>query len=323
MGSIRAAILFSGGLDSLLAYRIVEKQGVEAIAIIFATPFFPPDKAIHLAEVNSLKFRVIDISDTYLKEVLISPEHGYGKRVNPCIDCHLFMIRAVGRLIDRGEFDFLVTGEVVGQRPMSQTMRAIKDIGVKSGLEDLVLRPLSAKLLDETLAEKNGWVKREDLFAIEGRSRAVQIELADKYGLKEYSSPAGGCLLTDPGFSRRARVILDHFTPPEAIYFEAVKWGRIFHIGTSIIIIGRNKSDNDMLRSLIIPEAVFFETINVPGPDALLISYEGEADPSACFPVLARYADGPTGAEIVLEYTYKGVSKKVSVKKKPIEINPI
>ncbi|MDP2736973.1 MAG: 7-cyano-7-deazaguanine synthase, partial [bacterium] len=195
----KALVLLSGGLDSMLAARVLLDQGVEVTGLSFKSNFFGTIKAKKAAEQLGVELIEIDFSDEHL-EMVKNPTHGYGKNMNPCIDCHALMLKRAKEIMVRDGFDFVATGEVLGQRPMSQHRDALDIVEKVSGLEGKLVRPLSAKLLNESEAEKQGKLIRNRLLDISGRSRQRQLELVKKYGIKEYASPGGGCLLTDPEF---------------------------------------------------------------------------------------------------------------------------
>ncbi|TLN19153.1 hypothetical protein FDZ71_05130, partial [bacterium] len=205
---MKALVLLSGGLDSAIASKIVLEQGIEVEALNFTTPFIQQNDLTSLTDELDIKLHVVALLEDYL-EVVKCPKHGYGSNMNPCIDCRILMLRKAKGHMDEVGASFIVTGEVLGQRPMSQHKDALRTIDRESDMEGLVLRPLSAKFLPPTSVEMRGWVDREKLLSIRGRSRREQIALASSYKITNYSCPSGGCLLTDPGFSRRLRDLLD------------------------------------------------------------------------------------------------------------------
>ncbi|MBI4779441.1 hypothetical protein HY797_03250 [Candidatus Falkowbacteria bacterium] len=206
----KTLVLLSGGLDSMLAAHVLMDQGVEITGLSFNSNFFNTAKAKKAAGELGIELIEIDFSDEHL-EMVKNPEHGYGKKMNPCIDCPGLMLKKAKEIMDKEGFDFVATGEVLGQRPMSQNKESLKVVEKISGLEGKLIRPLSAKLLDESEPEKNGKLIRERLLDISGRSRQKQLELVKKYGIKEYASPGGGCLLTDPEFSEKLLKILEYW----------------------------------------------------------------------------------------------------------------
>ncbi|MBC7106165.1 MAG: tRNA 4-thiouridine(8) synthase ThiI, partial [Firmicutes bacterium] len=238
---MKALALLSGGLDSMLAAKLIQEQGIEVIGVAFTSPFFGPEKARRAAEWLGIPLHVIDITEDLIP-ILIRPKYGYGRNMNPCIDCHTLMVRKAGELMEELGASFIVTGEVLGERPKSQNAAALRIVARDSGMEGYLLRPLSAKLLPPTVPEEKGWVDRERLMGIQGRSRKPQMALAEKYGLKEYPSPAGGCLLTDPGLSRRLKGLLAEKPVPEPKDLELLKYGRHFKSPEGArIVVARTK----------------------------------------------------------------------------------
>ncbi|TRZ50545.1 tRNA 4-thiouridine(8) synthase ThiI, partial [bacterium] len=215
---MKTIALISGGLDSILAARLIKKQGFDVIPLHFKIPFCHRDKGISSRENNLISFvknnlgsdlKISDITSEFLK-LLIKPEHGFGANLNPCIDCKIFMLTKAKEMMKELDAAFVITGEVLGQRPMSQHRQALELIEKKSGLEGLLLRPLSAKLLPETIPEKEGWVSRDKLLNFSGRSRKSQINLAQEFRMENYPNAAGGCLLTDPEFAGRLKELIAH-----------------------------------------------------------------------------------------------------------------
>lgn len=267
---MKALCVFSGGLDSMLASAIVRGLGIEVQALFFETPFFTAEKAKESAETLNLPIKIIDITDTHLK-IVKKPKHGYGENMNPCIDCHALMIRTAGEMLERENASFIITGEVLGQRPMSQNRRALSIVDKESGMEGLILRPLSAKHLSPTIPEEKQWIERHKLMDFSGRSRKPQMELAKNLNITRYPSPAGGCLLTDPVFSRRLRDLFSSGSGFERRDIELLKFGRHFRIGPETkVIVGRNKAENDAIQLLSGMDDLLVYTISVPGPTVLV-----------------------------------------------------
>lgn len=302
--AVKAVALLSGGLDSQLAVKVVQEQGVEVTGINFKTPFFGPSPYVHRAARNlRIPLEVWDITEPHL-QMLKRPKHGYGKHMNPCIDCHAMMVHFAGKRMEELGADFIITGEVLKQRPKSQNLHALALVERESGYPGLVLRPLSAKLLPPTIPEIRGLVDREKLLDIQGRSRLRQLELARKYGITDYPSPAGGCILTDEGFSRRLRVLFEQDPNPRLTAIELLKVGRhfVFDDGTKLIV-GRNESENASIEKLAQDGDILIKVANYPGPTGLLTPPPGlagqrnrrqpalaEALPQAAA-VVARYSD--------------------------------
>jgi len=247
---VRALGLCSGGLDSILSALVLRQQGVEVEWVTFETPFFQSDKARKAAKITGIPLTVRRITAVYL-EMLKNPACGYGKHMNPCLDCHALMFRLAGEIMRSRGFDFLFSGEVLGQRPMSQTKPSLRYVEKHSGMDGYILRPLSAKCLPETIAEKQGLISRDLLLDISGRGRKDQIRLAKQFGITEYPAPAGGCLLTDKGYSRRLQDLFEHQSSFSEEELELLKVGRHFRLedGTKIIV-GRTKIENDRISNL-------------------------------------------------------------------------
>ena len=269
----RCLLLLSGGLDSILAGKVLEEQGIEVVAVVFESPFFGSTAALRAARAARWPLIAVDITEEQLR-VVENPRHGYGKNMNPCIDCHAQMIRIAGSLLETYEASFVATGEVLGERPKSQNPQALRIVEEESGLVGKVLRPLSARLLPETDVEREGRVDRARLLDIQGRSRRRQFELARRYELREYPSPGGGCLLTDPRYSYRLRKVFEwrgSLRGPDAWL---IRHGRLFLFPDALACLGRNKEDNDALGSLIQPGDVLAEVVEKAGPLAVVRARE-------------------------------------------------
>jgi tRNA U34 2-thiouridine synthase MnmA/TrmU len=267
---MRALAVFSGGLDSMLASQVIRDQGIDVLALFFETPFFPSERAVASAQSMDLPLKIIDITERHLALVK-HPKHGYGGNMNPCIDCHALMIRTAGELLKKEGAGFILTGEVLGQRPMSQNIQALTTVARESGFDGLVLRPLSAKRLPITTPEEEGWVIREKLMDFSGRTRKPQIALAKELHIQGYPSPAGGCLLTDKVFSRRLKDLFENHDETDKRDIELLKVGRHFRIDTKVkLIVGRNKKENQIIESLCRKEDILLRTQSVPGPTVLV-----------------------------------------------------
>lgn len=264
----KAISLFSGGLDSVLSVVHMEKLGYEVVPVFFETAFFGPQKALKSAKVNRINLRVHNITDEHM-EMLLAPRYGYGKNMNPCIDCHGLMFKKAGELLSYYNADFIISGEVLGQRPMSQRKDALNSVAKLSQIKDLIVRPLSQKLLQDTLPVREGWVKKDDMLDIQGRSRKRQLEMAEKYNLKEIETPGGGCLLTDRGFSVKLKDLIENNMYKKG-FIEFLKVGRHFRVSNNLkLIIGRNSIENDVLSNLIKDETVI-KAANIKGPLGVL-----------------------------------------------------
>ena len=267
---VKALSLFSGGLDSALAIKLIKDQGVEVIALNFVSYFFggKDEKAEKMAEQLGVQLEYVDFSEKHI-EMMKNPVYGRGKNMNPCIDCHALMFKFAGELLEKYDADFLISGEVLGQRPMSQNYQALEKVKGLTNLEELIVRPLSAKLLPPSKPEIDGLIDREKLLDIEGRGRKRQIQLAKDMGLVDYPSPAGGCLLTDPGYSKRLRIIeQDGFLEDEyKDIFELLKKGRFFRFEKGkYLFVGRTKEDNEVILKHKHIGSMFIRGKGVGGP---------------------------------------------------------
>lgn len=291
---ITAIALLSGGLDSILAARIVQKQNIHVKGLTFVTPFFNATKAQTAAKQIHLPLMIEDITSEHL-QMLKAPRYGYGKNMNPCIDCHTLMLAIAGRVMEETGADFLLTGEVLGQRPMSQTRQSLYVVAKNSGYADFILRPLSAQLLEPIKAEREGIIDRSQLLGISGRGRKDQMRLAEEFGIQHYPPPAGGCLLTDPIFSRRLRELMEHKEDRQNRDYELLKYGRHFRSDCSAkIIVGRNSADNDALERLTVDDDMVFNMACHPGPYVLIPRGSSSAQALAAS-ICVRYSDAPAG----------------------------
>ncbi|KFL33456.1 MULTISPECIES: argininosuccinate synthase domain-containing protein [unclassified Sulfurospirillum] len=257
---MKALVLYSGGLDSMLAMKLLSDQGIEVIALHINIGFGIKEDHYETLKRRSTiagaTLEVIDVRDQYIQKILFSPKHGYGKQFNPCIDCHGFMFTVAKSLLPRYGASFIATGEVVGQRPMSQNkdaLRLVKKIANDID-EDIILRPLCAQVMEETKPEREGWVDRSRLLGLNGRGRHAQLALAKELGWEDFPTPAGGCLLTDVQFSARMRDFIAHDTfVKEDI--DVLKNGRHFRLPDGAkLVIGRNEHENDFIDSLHNPK---------------------------------------------------------------------
>lgn len=270
---MKAIALFSGGLDSTIAAKLIIDQGIEVIACNINTGFgSTKDRLAHMknmCEQVGAEFRSVDIRDEYIKDVLFTPKYGYGKNFNPCIDCHAKMFEVAKRLMEEWGASFLISGEVLGQRPMSQNRESLDKVLNLSNCDGLLLRPMSAKSLEPTIPEINGWVDREKLENISGRNRERQMELAQEFGLKDYEAPGGGCLLTDEKFSDKIRDFIAHdtFTIED---IPTLKYGRQLRLPEGAkLIIGRNAEDNEILEKIENSKYLHIQT-ELFGPHSLI-----------------------------------------------------
>lgn len=294
---MKAIALLSGGLDSTLAAKVVLEQGIELEAINFLTVFctctnrgascLASQKA---SETLGIPLKVFNVSEEYL-DVVKNPRHGYGSNMNPCIDCRIFMLKKTKAYMEASGASFIVTGEVLGQRPMSQRKEAMRLIEKEAGLDGLILRPLSAKFLPTTIPEKEGWVDREKLLSIQGRSRKPQMKLAEEFGIRDYPCPAGGCLLTDPGFARRMKDLIDHHPDFSLNDVHLLKFGRHFRLAPKVkLIVGRNEEENKKIETFSQAGDVLLKVYRIPGPISLLRGEFEQAELEKSAAITARYS---------------------------------
>jgi tRNA-specific 2-thiouridylase len=302
----RALGLFSGGLDSMLAATVLREQGIDVAGVVFVTPFFGAERARESAAHLGLPLIDQDITEVYYP-LLINPPRGFGSQHNPCIDCHILMLREAAALMKAQDFRFLYTGEVLGQRPMSQHRGALNVVARESGCPELVLRPLSAKLLAPTRPELEGWVDRERLLDISGRGRKRQIELASHYGITKYPSPAGGCLLTDPGYATRLKELLTHTPKPSRRDLELLKWGRHFRLpGGAKVVVGRTHKENEAINRLVASGDLVLRVQGYPGPLVLVPGASNLPGMAEAAALTASYSDAPEGQEVAVTGRQEG-----------------
>jgi tRNA U34 2-thiouridine synthase MnmA/TrmU len=275
---IKAVALLSGGLDSQIAVRMMKKQNIDVEAVAIKTPFCDFDcgkgcghKVLEVSSELDIELKTIYLGKEYLT-MLKNPKYGYGSGMNPCIDCRMMMYDEAKKHMKKIGADFLITGEVLHQRPMSQNSNALSVIEKETGMEGRVLRPLSAQLLPKTEPEKKGLVDRSSLGSIQGRSRKEQLQLANKYDIADPPNSAGGCLLTDPQFAIRIRDLMKYsVSEPSINDVELLKLGRHFRFNNySKLVVGRNHGENDTLLSLALTTDFLIQAIDVPGPVAIL-----------------------------------------------------
>lgn len=273
---MRALVLFSGGLDSMLAVEVLQKQKIEVIGLVFTSYFFGSEQAEESAREIDLELIKKDFSQMHLG-IVQNPCYGHGTAMNPCIDCHGLMLIEAYKFSKEKDFDILATGEVLGQRPFSQNGRAFQAIDKLTELKGKILRPLSGRLLEETEYEKNGLVERDGLCDIQGRSRKKQMELAEEFGIKDYPSSAGGCLLTEKEFSRKLEKLLEFDKNPSKEDFRLIKIGRHFWFDNAHVILGKNKEDNDLLEG-VDKDGVLIRPNYVKGPMAFIDFKNNQVD---------------------------------------------
>ena len=311
----KAIALLSGGLDSSLAVKVMLDQGIEVEALNFSTPFCQctrhgagcKNEARKVAEQFGVPIKVISLKDEYL-EIIKNPKHGYGKNINPCIDCRILLFKKAKQYMVETGASFVITGEVLGQRPMSQHKRALDTVESESGMTGYLLRPLSAKLLPPTIPEQEGLVDRQKLLEISGRSRKPQIQLAADYSLKDYPCPAGGCLLTDKSFAKKMRDIMDRADITSSD-IPLLKVGRHFRLTDRFkLVVGRDENENGAIERLARPDEIQIQPELVVGPVAV---GQGSADDQTlqiAAGIIARYCDTDSDGPCRLNLKTNGAS---------------
>jgi tRNA-uridine 2-sulfurtransferase len=315
MTCVKAVSLFSGGLDSILATELIRRQGIEVYAFNVKTPFGIPKKdgvseAEQAAQQLKVPLKVLTVEKDYL-QMLRKPRHGYGRNLNPCVDCKIFILKKAKKYAKEIDADFLFTGEVLGERPMSQHGPALRIIEQESGLKGKLLRPLSAKLLPETVAEKKGLVDRTQLLCIQGRSRKPQLQLAKEYGIKIYPSPAGGCLLTCEEYSKKLRDLLVNKKRVSAVDVALLRVGRHFRLGKNKFIVGRNEGENKILSANKMRGDYKFESPIIVGPVTILQGPKTKKAIETAAKLTAFYSDAKTG-KVKVNFGRENLSKSLT-----------
>ena len=313
MAKIRALALYSGGLDSILACRVVMNQSIEVQALHFITPFFGYDKKDreqeakdYAAQHYGIALKIVDVSQEFL-EVVKNPRYGYGKNFNPCLDCKIFLVSKARGYLEKEKASFLITGEVLGQRPMSQRRDTLRIVERDSGTEGILLRPLSAKHLKPTFAEERGWVDREKLFDFKGRCRKSQMKLAEHLGIREYPTPAGGCLLTDSHLSARVRRLIDSGRDVVVEDILLTKVGRHFVLdGGALLIVGRLEEENQEVEKLSRRGDIMLELSEYPGPLSLLRGDCPKGTLETAASITVRYSKARGKQQVEVTYREKG-----------------
>jgi tRNA-specific 2-thiouridylase len=316
----KAVALYSGGLDSTLAIIVMINHGVEIEAVNFNTDLIPDQdtKTLHdRLERDANKFgfayRTIHLGSKFI-DMVKNPGHGYGKRMNPCIDCKIMMLREAGEYMRKIDAHFAITGEVIGQRPMSQMKPTLRQIEKAAMLEDLIVRPLSGKLLDPTFPEKQGLIKRDWLMDINGRSRKYQLELAAKFGIEDYPTPAGGCLLTDVNYSVRLKDLFDYQETYSVNEIYLLRCGRHFRLSPAArLIVGRDENDNNRIEKLAGPDDYLVEVKDTGSPVAVLSGTANEDDINLAAAIVAGYSDSKTKSKVTVDIDRAGQNRKIEV----------
>lgn len=320
---MKAIILLSGGLDSTVAAELMSREGLELFAVNFKTPFCLCDRrssnvgcasnARRVADDLGIELKIINASKDFL-EVLTNPKHGYGANMNPCIDCRILFFEKSRQLMEEIGASFIITGEVLGQRPMSQFRRQMDLIEKEAGLEGLVVRPLSAKLLPPSTPEKMGWVSRERMLDIAGRSRKPQIALAKELGINDYPCAAGGCLLTEPEYARKIRDLIEN-DELDMANINLLRIGRHFRLCEDVkLIVGRNENENEILATLAKDGDYVFRPATINGPTAVgKGSFTPDYAEIACR-IVARYCDRNGKIEVDISYKRLPVNEERIIK---------
>jgi tRNA-specific 2-thiouridylase len=315
MTKTKALALLSGGLDSTLAIKLLLEQGIEVEAINFITPFCLCKKggcgAQNAAQKLDIPLKTIPVGEDYLK-IIRNPKHGYGKNMNPCIDCRIFMLKKAKKHAKQTQTAFLVTGEVLDQRPMSQHMKALRTIEEEAGLKGKILRPLSAKLLPPTTIEEKQLVDRQKLLNIHGRTRKNQIQLAKQYNITDYPCPAGGCLLTYKEYANKLRDLFNHKKHVSLKDVNQLKLGRHFRHEKNKIIVGRNQTENEALLRTKPPSDYYFEVPDCGSPIALLQGPKTTKAIKKAAQLTAYYSDQKT-KQTTVTYGKQNLNKKTTV----------
>ncbi len=295
----QAVALYSGGLDSTLAILAVLRQGIEVKAVTFLNHFGCDisDRSscskdpFSAAEKFGFEVKMCHLSDKFI-EIVKNPKFGHGRNMNPCMDCRILMLKEAGEFMDMTGAEFIITGEVLGQRPMSQRRDALNIIDREAGLKGHILRPLSAKLLNHTVPEEKGIVNRELLYGFSGRSRKPQMALAEEFGLKDYPAPAGGCLLTEPNYSYRLRELLNYNPNPSVEDLHLLRLGRHFRLSPECkVIVGRDKDENERLLRLVDNKGLYLRVEGYGSPIAIIRGDASEEFIRTAASICARYSD--------------------------------
>ncbi len=317
----KALALLSGGLDSTLAVKMMLDMGIDVEALNFTSPFCTctgknsgcKSEAVRVAQEFNIPIKVIHKGLDYL-EIVRNPKHGYGKGVNPCVDCRIYLLRKAKEYMAECGADFIITGEVLGQRPMSQSRDSLRVIERESGLEGLLLRPLSAQHFEPTIPEKEGWVDRDKLLAIKGRCRKELFELAEELDVKNYPCPAGGCLLTELSFVPKMRDIFDHSDDLNLRDFRLLKIGRHCRIGERTkVIIGRDESDNSLLEAARQEGETTIAWLDGNTPVGVITGRQDQEYIELAARILLRYTRAEAGAACRISVSRKGVENILTV----------
>lgn len=300
----------------MLAVRLLQRQGIDVHAVTFKSVFFDSVGAEKAGISLKIPVRIEDFTETILS-IIDKPKHGYGAGMNPCIDCHTAMLRRAAQIMTSEGFHFLSTGEVLGQRPFSQNRHALDLVESESGCSGYVIRPLSAKLLPPSTPELRGWINREQLLDLQGRGRKPQLKLAAHFGISDYPQPAGGCLLTDPGYSVRLKDLRSHEGLEDINQIRLLRAGRHFRIGGIKLIVGRNEGENEVLETSRGDKDILLKCEKFPGPSAVIGHRASERELELAASICARYGDCPRDRQA--EITAFGEAEKKVLKAVPAD----
>lgn len=314
----KAIALLSGGLDSILAIRIMMEQEFECIGIYFTSPFWSnkekEEKIIKkIALDNKFELLIVPVDNEYI-EIIKNPKHGWGKTINPCIDCKIYMLKKAKEIMEKNNASFIVTGEVLGQRPMSQQKNTLNLITKESCLKGKIVRPLSAKNLEATEAEEKGMIDRDKLYNISGRSRKIQFELVKKFRINDFTPPAGGCLLTDKLFAKKLQDIFKNNKSCTFNDIELLKYGRHFRYNGKKIIVGRNEIENEKLIKMKGKDDYIFEVPDFGSPNTILQGIKDNDSIIFASKLTAFYSDC-MNEEITVKYGNEELSNSIIVQK--------
>lgn len=317
----KVVALLSGGLDSQLAIRMMQEQGFDVSAVAIKTPFCDFDcgrgcgfEIRERADDLDVNLKTVYLGDEYI-EMLKKPKHGIGAGFNPCVDCRSMMFDAAKKHMEDIGAEFIISGEVLGQRPMSQHAPALRTIEKESNLVGKIVRPLSAALLPETIPEKEGLIKRENLGMIEGRTRRNQLDMAKKYGIEDPPNAGGGCLLTEPQFGIKAKDLFEHTKNPTINDIDLLKIGRHFRLDEETkFVVGRNKDENEMIKALALPGDILLEAKDYVGPVSILRGKNAKLHVKFASAVTLRYSDAPKTENSIVSVKNGDTTEEINAK---------
>ena len=317
----KVVALLSGGLDSQLAVRMMQEQGFDVSAVAIKTPFCDFDcgrgcgfEIRERADDLNVNLKTVYLGDEYI-EMLKNPKHGIGAGFNPCVDCRTMMFDAAKKHMEEIGAEFIISGEVLGQRPMSQHAPALRTIENESDLVGKIVRPLSAALLPETDPEKDGLIKRENLGMIRGRTRRGQLDMAKKYGIENPPNAGGGCLLTEPHFGIKAKDLFSHTKNPTINDIDLLKIGRHFRLDEETkFIVGRNKDENEMIKAIALPGDILLEAKDFVGPVSILRGSNAKQHLKFASSITLRYSDAPNNEQAIVSIRDNDLVEEIASK---------